>query len=168
MLSSNWYRIHLELPVLLTSNWSIGEVALVIFRIGTSKQHLTASSSIWISEDLKFNNLRLFTICMWDVRSLYQPSTLTILIQEMQKSRADIIAPQETRWVWSGIVEKSYCSIYYNCYPTRHEFGTGFIVNNTIKNSVTDFRSIISVHAPTEGKEEDIWKVSKNQYLNNK
>jgi len=91
-----------------------------------------------------------------------------MLIDQLQKYKTDITALQEIRWMNKGVIEKKDYTIYYSC-GDKHQFGTGFVVSNRIKNQVIDFTpvnermstlrikgkffnySIINVHLPTEG-----------------
>ena len=109
----------------------------------------------------------------WNVLSLYQSSTLKMLLSHLDSYKMDITAIQEIRWTGEGIIDKKNHTIFYSCDRKHHIFGTGFVVNKRIKHLVTNFKaktlrickihvrglffnySLICVHAPTEEKDDD-------------
>ena len=119
----------------------------------------------------KEKELRIGT---WNVLTLYKGAALNNLEEQLKQYNTDIIALQEIRWTGQGIIERKNCSLYYSCHKSKHEFGCGFIVNKKMKYEVMDFKSInhrictlrirgrfnnislVSAHAPTEEKSEDI------------
>ncbi|CAG4965960.1 unnamed protein product [Colias eurytheme] len=109
-----------------------------------------------------------FSLCTWNLRTLYRPAGLQLLCQQLIQHRADITAVQELRWVGDGVIEKPDFTTYYSCHKKNHIFGTGFVVSKRLKHLVIDFQpinervckirlrgrfqnyTIINVHAPTE------------------
>lgn len=118
----------------------------------------------------KDNDFGIFT---WNVRTLYQPGKLRVLLDQLEKYKADITAIQEVRWLGKGIMEKRNYTIYYSCREKEHTLGTAFIVRKSLKHAVIGFEaisermckirikgkfhnySLINIHAPTEDKSEE-------------
>ncbi|CAK1591299.1 unnamed protein product [Parnassius mnemosyne] len=119
-----------------------------------------------------------FTLCTWNLRTLYRPAGLQLLCQQLANHRADITAVQELRWLGHGVIDKPDFAIYYSCNEKHHTFGTGFVVSKRLKHLVIDFQpinecmckirlkgkfqnyTIINVHAPTEDtdlEEKERW-----------
>jgi exonuclease III len=96
-----------------------------------------------------------------------------MLIDQLNKYKADITAIQEVRWKGNGTLEKKECIFFYSSSTNKHQFGTGFIVDKRVRHTVIDFKpvnerisrlrvrgkffncSIINAHAPTEEKSEE-------------
>ncbi|XP_013175481.1 PREDICTED: uncharacterized protein LOC106123612 [Papilio xuthus] len=114
-----------------------------------------------------------FTLCTWNVRSLYRDAGLRLLCQQLTAHGANITAIQEMRWTGKGIIEKPNFNTYYSCHEKHHIFGTGFIVDRKMKPLVIDFKpvnerlctirikgkfhnyTIVNVHAPTEETDDE-------------
>ena len=108
----------------------------------------------------------------WNVLSLYRAGALRNLIEVFNAYKMDILALQEIRWTGKNLMERRECMVYYSCHEKNHQFETGFIVSNRIKDSVIDFEpidprlckirlrgrthnySIICARAPTEESSE--------------
>ena len=129
-----------------------------------------------MKEGRKKRNTRRKTdiyIGTWNVRSLYRPGALKMLLDQTMNLKPSIIALQEIRWTGRGTLEKREANIFYSCSEERHEFGTGFVVHRQLKHLVIGFTpisprlsilrikgkfsnySIINVHAPTEESEDE-------------
>lgn len=97
-----------------------------------------------------------------------------MLIEQMDSYQVDLMALQELRWTGQNILEKKKHTLFYSCHQDKHAFGTGFLLSKRIKDLVIDFKansprlckirirglfsnlSIISAHAPTEEKNDDV------------
>jgi exonuclease III len=62
-----------------------------------------------------------------------------MLTDQLVKYKPDITALQETRWKGSGALEKRECTVFYSCSNNKHQFGTGFTINKSIRHLVTGF-----------------------------
>lgn len=87
----------------------------------------------------KVNELRIGT---WNVLTLYKPGALKTLIEQLKICTADITAIQEVRWLGEGVIEKKECTVFYSCNKHKHQFGTGFVVNNRVKHIIMDFKPL--------------------------
>lgn len=76
-----------------------------------------------------------------NVRSLYRPSMLKILL-ELDHYKAGISAIQEMRWIGNGLIEKRNHNIFCSYQQKNHQLGTGFIVSKRDKRTVIHFESI--------------------------
>jgi len=96
------------------------------------------------------------------------------IADEMLKTQLQVIALQELRWKGTGQINKPKYTLYYSCNPEKMgQMGTGFMIQNAIKKNILSFEpynerlcklrikgefnnlSIVSVHAPTEEKDEE-------------
>jgi exonuclease III len=109
----------------------------------------------------------------WNVLSLYRPGASTVLKQDLEKVRIDLVALQEVKWLGTGTLEKNNCAIFYSCNPVRHVQGVGFYVNSRLLPNIVHFEpvydilcwirfrvkfrnySVINAHAPTEDKADE-------------
>lgn len=107
----------------------------------------------------------------WNVLSLFRKGALRNIMNVVGEYKLDILAIQEIRWTGKDVIEQRLGTIYYSCGESHH-FGTGFVVGKYMKQHVLDFipvdericilrvkgrfnnYSLISVHAPTEEKED--------------
>uniref|UniRef100_A0A8D8XD96 Craniofacial development protein 2 n=1 Tax=Cacopsylla melanoneura TaxID=428564 RepID=A0A8D8XD96_9HEMI len=93
---------------------------------------------------------------------------------EMLKYNFDLLAVQEIRWQGQGRIDKKDFSLIYSGPNMKTGlFGTGFLINKTVRGSILDYQtvndrickirlkgkfrnvSIVSVHAPPDEKSED-------------
>lgn len=58
-----------------------------------------------MKKDKDFKELNMYT---WGVRSLYRPGALHILMDILDKYKADLIALPKVRWTSSNILKKRY------------------------------------------------------------
>ncbi|KAK4876496.1 hypothetical protein RN001_009002 [Aquatica leii] len=110
----------------------------------------------------------------WNILSWYRPGAAIKTVQELEQYKMDITAVQEIRWPNAGNMKMSKSVIFFSGNSdNRHEYGTGFVLRETLINSVIDFEpvnericcirlkgrcynySLISVYAPTEETEEE-------------
>jgi exonuclease III len=109
----------------------------------------------------------------WNVLSLYRSGALKLLLKQLGKYKADIIALQEIRWNGEGILEKQDHTIFYSCEERLHFLGTGFVVKKKARHLIIGFKAdssrictlrikgkffnytIINAHAPTDVSEEE-------------
>ena len=96
------------------------------------------------------------------------------IADEMLKTQLQVIAFQELRWKGTRQINKPNYTLYYSCNPEKTgQMGTGFMIQNEIKKNILSFEpynerlcklrikrkynnlSIVSVHAPTEEKDEE-------------
>lgn len=117
-------------------------------------------------------------LATWNVRSLYRTGALRNLIQELNKYNISIAAIQEIRWRGSEIFDSENYTVLYSGSGNRNNFGTGFLIHKKFKSNLLNFdpinermcsirlkgrffnTTIVSVHAPTEDKDE----TSKNNF----
>ena len=64
-----------------------------------------------------------FKLATWNLRSLYRPGALKILIGEVLKYKIDVLAMQEMRWTGAGIMDRRDYSVYYSCQNRDHALG---------------------------------------------
>jgi hypothetical protein len=113
-------------------------------------------------------------IGIWNVLTVYKGGVMRNLEKVLQEYRMDITAIQEICWIGQRILERVYCTMYYSCQKSKHEFGCGFVVNKKVKHLVMDFTlidrricvlrvrerfnnmSLICSSAPTEEKNGNI------------
>jgi hypothetical protein len=57
-----------------------------------------------------------------------------MLIDQLDKHKADITALEEVRWKGSEAMEKRECTALYSCSNNKHQFGTSFIINKSVKD----------------------------------
>jgi len=93
--------------------------------------------------------------------------------KELQKYAIDAIAVQEIRWQGEGRIDKKeFSMIYSGTSENTGQFGTGFLLSKAARNTLLEYENInhricrirvkgkfrnitiVSVHAPTEEKEE--------------
>lgn len=110
----------------------------------------------------------------WNVRSLYRLVALQETMDELTRYRVDLCALQEIRWPNKGILNKKNGALFYSGSTDRRNlYGTGIFVSRALSSRVTDFQAVsprickirinmephnitaISVHAPTEEREEE-------------
>jgi exonuclease III len=109
----------------------------------------------------------------WNVWRLYQPRASKKLEEELKRYKVDIAAIQEIRWKQIELTELRHY-ILINSGSKENNYGTGFMVSKEIKQNLISYKTVnerictvrmrgrffnttfISIHAPTEEKEEDI------------
>jgi exonuclease III len=104
----------------------------------------------------------------WKVRSLFQPGASRTLENELKRYRVEIAALQEIRW---RDIEMTSLNDYVliNSGSRDNILGMGFMIKKSIRNSLLNYKtvtericvvrlkgSIVSVHVPTEEKEEEV------------
>ncbi|XP_025406812.1 craniofacial development protein 2-like [Sipha flava] len=110
---------------------------------------------------------------------MYAAGAMTTVISALQRYLCGIVAIQEIRWTNVGNIKLRDATILYSC-GQSHEYGVGFIVNNSILPFVKNFIphnerictiqleckwgyiAVINCHAPTENKEDQ----SKEEFYN--
>lgn len=115
----------------------------------------------------KKKDLRIGT---WNVRLLYRPDALNILLHTLDNYKISTTALQEIRWTSNGIIERRKHTIFYSCHEKYHVDEVGFVVSSQLKHLIIGFEpispricrlclrsrfynySIINCHAPTENK----------------
>jgi exonuclease III len=104
---------------------------------------------------------------------MLQPGKIQEVAQEMIRHKIDIVALQEIRWQGTGRIDKPEFTIIHSGSQERTgQLGTGFIITRKMIESVLEYETInericrlrmkgrcrditiLSVHAPTEEKEE--------------
>jgi exonuclease III len=110
----------------------------------------------------------------WNVTTVLKTGKMNEIADEMAKTQVQIIALQELRWKGEGQINKPTYTLYYSCNPEKTgQLGTGFMIRKEIKKNILSFEpynkrlcklrikgkfnnlSIVSVHAPTEEKDEE-------------
>lgn len=118
---------------------------------------------------------RKTNIWTWNVLSWYRPGAATNAVEQLENIGIDITAVEEIRWPYDGNITISKFTIFFICSKNRkHEFGTGFGIKDSLVQSILNFKrinericyirmkreqnnvSIITAHAPTEEKDENI------------
>jgi exonuclease III len=109
----------------------------------------------------------------WNVRSLFRPEASRTLENEVKRYRVEIAALQEIRW---RDIEMTSLNDYIliNSGSRDNILGIGFMIKKSIRNSLLNYKtvtericvvwlkgrffniSIVSVHAPTEEKDEEV------------
>jgi hypothetical protein len=110
----------------------------------------------------------------WNVRSLYKAGSLMTASRELARYTLDLVGVQEVRWVGGGTEPAGEYTFFYGKGNENHELGTGIFVRKTIISAVkkVEFVSdrmsyiilrgrwchiiVLNVHAPTEGKADDV------------
>lgn len=111
----------------------------------------------------------------WNVQSWYRPGAAKNAVEQLENIGMDITAVQEIRWPDDGNIKISKSTIFYSGNKNgKHEFGTGFVIKDSLVQNILNFKpinericyirmkgvqynvSIISAHAPTEEKDENI------------
>jgi hypothetical protein len=104
---------------------------------------------------------------------MLQPGKMQETAQEMIRHKINIMALQELRWQETGRIDKPEFTIIYSGSQERMgQWRTGFIITRKMKESMPEYETIndgicrlrmkgryrnitiISVHAPTEEKED--------------
>lgn len=106
------------------------------------------------------------------MRTLYRPGAIKELEDVLKKSKADITAIQEMRWIGEGIQKRRSCDVYFSCHEKHHLLGCGFVVGAKLRDHVIRWNpinerlctirvkgrffnvSLICAHAPTEDADE--------------
>lgn len=106
----------------------------------------------------------------WNVRSLYRPDALNILLHTLDNYKISTTALQEIRWTSNGIIERRKHTIFYSFHEKYHVDEVEFVVSSQLKHFIIGFESIssrigrlrlrrrfynysfINCHAPTEDK----------------
>jgi len=118
--------------------------------------------------------IRILRIGTWNIRTLFKPGALKIIIDEITKYNLQIVALQEIRWPDKGSIKHKETTIFYSgCGDERHEFGVGFVINDRLLHNVNKFEAInkricfirlkisgqniiiINCHSPTEDKDAE-------------
>lgn len=125
------------------------------------------------------NKLQKFSLGTWIVRTMYAAGGMTTVLYALQRYLCEIVAIQEIRLTNVGNIKLRDAIILYNC-GQSHEYGVGFIVNNSILPFVKNFIphserictiqleckwgdiAVINCHAPTDNKANQ----SKEEFYN--
>ncbi|XP_055371836.1 uncharacterized protein LOC129605867 [Condylostylus longicornis] len=112
-------------------------------------------------------------LAYWNVNTMLQPGKMAEIIDELTKYNMKIAALQELRWKEQGEIKKKYYSIYYSGSENQGLYGTGFYVNNQVRNSIIGFEPVsdricvlkikgkfqnitfVSVYAPTNNANDE-------------
>jgi len=122
----------------------------------------------------KKNSKRL-RIGTWNIRTLFKPGALKILIDEVTRYNLPIVALQEVRLLGNGNVKSGSHIIFYSgLRSNRHENGVGLLVSDSILLNIKSFTAInermcfihikrkiwdialLNCYAPTEDKNNDV------------
>uniref|UniRef100_A0A8D9AN49 Craniofacial development protein 2 n=1 Tax=Cacopsylla melanoneura TaxID=428564 RepID=A0A8D9AN49_9HEMI len=83
------------------------------------------------------------TIATWNVLTLKQPGKMQEVAGEMLKFKIDIIALQEVRWQGNGRIDKpDFTLIYSGPEKNTGMYGTGFLVNKSVRKSVMEYEAV--------------------------
>jgi hypothetical protein len=112
---------------------------------------------------------------LWNVRSLYRAGSLMTVLRELPRYKVDLVGVQEVRWEGSGTKPSGKYAFVYRKGNDNHELCTGFYfvckrIISAVKGVlfVSDRMSyiilrgrwchiiVLNVHAPTEGKTDDV------------
>uniref|UniRef100_A0A8D8W2L6 Craniofacial development protein 2 n=1 Tax=Cacopsylla melanoneura TaxID=428564 RepID=A0A8D8W2L6_9HEMI len=89
----------------------------------------------------KFDEQEL-TMATWNVLTLKQPGKMQEVANEMKKHRIDLIAIQEVRWQGKGRIDKPEFSLIYSGQERNTGlYGTGFLVNKSIRKSIMEYEA---------------------------
>jgi hypothetical protein len=121
----------------------------------------------------KKENKRL-SIGTWNIRTLFKPGALRILIDEVTRYNLPIVALQDMRWPGKvNIKSENYTIFYSGTENDNHENGVGFLINDSILSNMKKFTAInerlciiqiqgkiwdialLNCYAPTEDKNND-------------
>ena len=107
----------------------------------------------------------------WNIKTLLKPGKMQELVEELAKTRLEIVAIREVRWSGNGLIKKKDFLLYYS--GTKDQIGQagiGFILIGGITNNVIGFEAInerlckiiikgkynnmtlLNMYAPTEDK----------------
>jgi len=78
-------------------------------------------------------------LATWHVHSLYRPTALAKLKDELNKYGIVITAVQEIRWSGSEIFDSGDIIVCYGGNKERRQFGTGFLINKKYKHLIMGF-----------------------------
>ena len=81
---------------------------------------------------------RSLVIATWNVRTLYQAAKLDNAIQEMKKTKIDLLGIAEIRWTERDKIRKDSHTILYSG-GQEHRNGVGILMKNNIARSIMGY-----------------------------